>query len=67
MTDAVNNACAALRRAASRFREQAEHWRGKHGNEMFAKFAASDDALAEECEKALTDLRMLASGSERCS
>jgi hypothetical protein len=66
MTDAINNACTALRRAASRFREQAEHWRAKtppHPESVatFAKCASADDALAEECEKALAALRMQAS------
>lgn len=69
MTDAINKACAALRSAASRFREQAEHWRAKTGRDesqvLFLKCSAADDKLAEECEAALRDLRTQASGEER--
>ncbi len=69
MSDAINAACRALQSAAARFRKQADHWRVKipdgSTKSAPAKAAAADDKMAEECEMALADLRLMASGDER--
>jgi len=55
MSDAINNACAALREAASTLRD--------HARTEQAIDKAGD--LAGRLEKALADLRSMASGDER--
>jgi hypothetical protein len=64
MTDAVNNACKVLREAAATFRDYGDHHRSRSTTESIVKAKRNDD-MAEECEKALADLRLVASGDER--
>lgn len=67
MTDAINEACTALREAAATFRDYAEHHRTKSaepGDEAHTK-ARIDGERAKRCEAALAGLRAFASGPER--
>lgn len=65
MSDAINAACRALRSAAATFRDYAEHHRAKITEPGREFKALRNEQSAEECEKALADLRLMASGDER--
>ena len=55
MSDTINNACKVLHEAAATFR-----------NVEAGKIVTTPmNSLAEKCEKALADLRLMASGDER--
>jgi hypothetical protein len=58
MSDVINAACAALRRATRVLREQVvREFPSDAEREMLN--------TADECEKALADLRLMTSGDER--
>jgi len=58
MSDAINNACVALRRAASTLRDAA-------GGEPRVNPVGVAEEVALGCETALAELRKFASGPER--